>query len=76
MPMISDGILGCAILMGGLLSMKCVCFSVPFAMIAYLFMYFVEYNSSFNVGFSYCSNLVCPCAMQLQLSYLSWAYHH
>ena len=42
MPMISgvksclfrDGILGCTILMGGLLSMKCVCFSVSFAMIA------------------------------------------
>ena len=45
MPMISDGILGCAILMGGLLSMKCVCLSVSFAMIAYLFMCFVEYNS-------------------------------
>jgi hypothetical protein len=53
MPMISDvksclfrdGILGCTILMGGLLSMKCVCFSISFAMIAYLFMCFVEYNS-------------------------------
>ena len=53
MPMISDvksclfhdGILGCTILMGGLLSMKCVCLSVSFAMIAYLFMCFVEYNS-------------------------------